>query len=208
MKNIVNLKIDNQEVKVDEGANILEAASIAGIEIPTLCYDEGLEPYGACRLCVVEVETKHGYNMVTSCCYPASEGLNVRTRSVRIDRTRKTILELAAASAGEDVGRLAALADEYGADLSRFRKKIAAKQTKCILCGLCVRRCTEATGNSAIGFISRGTSRQIVLFPEMEKACSNCSYCRTVCPTGRITSVGVYPRFPYFDDILAGRVQI
>ena len=207
MKNTVNLKIDDREVKVDEGTSILEAASFAGIEIPTLCYDEGLEPYGACRLCVVEVESKHGYNMVTSCCYPTREGLNVRTRSARIDKTRKTILELAAASAGEDVGRLAALADEYGADLSRFRGKIAAKPTKCILCGLCVRRCTEASGNSAIGFVSRGTSRQIVLFPEMEKACSNCSYCRTVCPTGRITSVGVHPRFPYFDDVLAGRVQ-
>jgi len=207
MKNILTLRIDNREVKVEEGANILQAADLAGIDIPTLCHDEGLEPYGACRICVVEVDTKHGHNMVTSCCYPASEGLSVRTRSPRIDKVRKMVLELAAASAGEDVGRLEALANEYGADLSRFRGKVATKPTKCILCGLCVRRCTEATGNSAIGFISRGTSRRIVLYPEMEKACSNCSYCRTVCPTGRITSVGVYPRFPYIDDVLSGRVQ-
>src|SRR5512136_1125148 len=108
MKNILTMKIDNREVKVEEGANILHAAGLAGIDIPTLCHDEGLEPYGACRICVVEVETKHGYNMVTSCCYPASEGLSVRTRSPRIDKVRKTVLELAAASAGEDVGRLEA----------------------------------------------------------------------------------------------------
>lgn len=206
MKQVLTLKIDKKEVKAEEGMTILEAAKRVGVEIPTLCYHEGLEPYGACRICSVEIEKRGRSRIVAACCYPAEEGLKVITRSPKIDKIRKTIIELVAVMAGEDVaGKMRALASEYNADLSRFSSRVPMRPTKCILCGLCVRRCIEANWDSAIGFIGRGINRRVAIFPEKEGICSNCNYCYVVCPTGRITSTGVDPRFPHVDDVLAGR---
>jgi len=206
MKSIVTLKIDDKEVKAKEGMTILEAAKQVSVEIPTLCYYEGLEPYGACRVCSVEIERSGRTRIVAACCYPVEEGLKVRTRSPKIDKIRKTIIELAAVTAGEDVaGKMSELASEYNADLSRFSSKIPMVPTKCILCGLCVRRCVEATADSAIGFIGKGVNKRVVLFPEKAGICSICNYCYSVCPTGRISSTGPNPTFPSVDDVLAGR---
>ena len=206
MSKMITLTIDGKQVQVKEGATILEAAKQAGIEIPTLCHYEGLEPYGACRICSVEIEKKGRTRIVAACCYPVEEGLKVKTRTPKIDKIRKTILELAAITAGEDVaGKFNALASEYNADLSRFRSKVDVEPTKCILCGLCIRRCVEANYDSAIGFVGRGIYREVVLFPEKEYLCMTCSYCRDACPTGRITASGPRGVFPYADDILAGR---
>lgn len=206
MKKVVNLKIDGKDVKSEEGIAILEAARSVGVEIPTLCDSEGLEPYGACRVCSVEIERGGRSNIVAACCYPVEEGLNVITRSPRIDRIRKTIIELGYVMAGEDVsGKMKALASEYNADPSRFKLRVPTEPTKCILCGLCVRRCVEANYDSAIGFMGRGVNRRIVLFPEKSGICSRCNYCYVVCPTGRISSIGPDPPFPYVDDVLAGR---
>jgi predicted molibdopterin-dependent oxidoreductase YjgC len=136
MKKAITLQIDDKEVKAEEGITILEAAQHAGVEIPTLCWYEGLEPYGACRFCSVEIEKRGRAQVVASCCYPAEEGLKVKTRSPKIVKIRKTILELAATSAGEDVSsKMRALASEYNADLSRFRSRAPFSPTKCILCG-------------------------------------------------------------------------
>ena len=108
--------------------------------------------------------------------------------------------------AGEDVaGETRVLASEYHADLSRFRAKVPMEPTKCILCGICVRRCTEATWDSAIGFIGRGVNRRVVLFPERAGTCAICNYCQHVCPTGRISSIGPDPPFPHVDDVLSRR---
>ena len=207
MKKVITLQIDDKEVKAEEGITILEAAQHAGMEIPTLCWYEGLEPYGACRFCSVEIEKRGRSQVVASCCYPAEEGLKVKTRSPKIVKIRKTILELAATSAGEDVSsKMKALACEYNADLSRFRSRAPLSPTKCILCGLCVRRCIEANWESAIGFTGRGIYRCIALFPEKAGLCSTCSYCRDVCPTGRTCSTfGPRPPFPRVNDVLAGR---
>jgi len=207
MGKIVTLKIDDKEVKTEEGMTILEAAKQAGVEIPTLCYHEGLDPYGACRICSVEIEKRGRSRIVAACCYPAEEGLKVITRSPRIDKIRKTIIQLAAVTAGEDVaGEMRALASEYNADLSRFRSRVPMEPIKCILCGLCVRRCIEANWDSAIGFEGRGVNRRVVLFPEKAGICSTCNYCYVVCPTGRISSAyGPDPPFPFIDDVLAGR---
>lgn len=203
----VNLKIDDKEVKAEEGTTILEAAKQAGIDIPTLCYHEGLDTYGVCRICNVEIERRGRYQMVAACCYPVEEGLKTRTRSPKIDKIRKTIIELAAVMAGEDVAsRMRVLASEYDADLSRFRSRVPLESTKCILCGLCVRRCIEANWDSAIGFVGRGIYRRIVLLPEKAGICSTCNYCRDICPTGRTCSAfGPDPPFTKIDDALAGR---
>ncbi|MEM2112180.1 MAG: 2Fe-2S iron-sulfur cluster-binding protein [Candidatus Bathyarchaeia archaeon] len=203
---IVTFKIDDKEIKTAEGTTILEAAKKAGVEIPTLCYLEGLEPYGACRVCSVEIEIRGRTRIVAACCYPVEEGLKVVTRSPKIDKIRKTIIELAAVMAGEDIaGEMRALASEYNADLSRFRTRLPMEPTKCILCGICVRRCIEACWDSAIGFVGRGVNRRVVLYPEKAGTCAICSYCQRVCPTGRISSIGPDPPFPYVDDVLSGR---
>ena len=202
----VTLEIDGRKVKAREGMTILEAAKEAGIEIPTLCYHEGLEPYGACRICVVEIERGGRSRIVASCCYPVEEGLKVKTMSPKIRKIRKTILELAAVTAGADVGgQIAGLAYTYNADLSRFASMGLTEPINCILCGLCVRRCMEAQWDNAIEFVGRGINRRIVLLPGREDACKSCSYCVGVCPTGRVSSRGVDPPFPSLNDFLAGR---
>lgn len=196
------LKIDDKEVKAKESMTILDAAKQAGIEIPTICYHEGLEPYGACRICSVEIEREGRSRIVAACCYPVKEGLNVITRSPKIDKIRKLIIELAAVMAGEEVaGKMMELASKYNANLFRFSSRIPIEPTKCILCGLCVRRCIK----SAIGFVGRGVKRRIVFLPGKAGICSTCNYCYVTCSTGRIISTGVYPPFPSIDDVLAGR---
>jgi len=208
MKKVVTLQIDNKEVKAEEGTTVLEAAQHVGVEIPTLCHHEGLEPYGACRFCSVEIEKGGRTQVVASCCYSVEEGLKVKTKSPKISKIRKIIIELAVQRSGKDLsGKIMSFASEYNADLSRFKPKTPLPETKCILCGQCVRRCTEANWDSAIGFIGRGIYRRIALF-YMPAAglCSTCHYCSDVCPTGRITTgSGPHPPFPRVEDILAGR---
>src|SRR4030042_2552831 len=145
------LKIDGKEVKAKEGMTVLEAARSAGISIPTLCHHEKLEPYGACRLCLVEIGTPPRTRLVTSCVYPAADGLVGTPRSERVIQTRKMLLELLLARApGAKI--IKDLAEEYGVVKARLRRTA----TFCILCGLCVRYCAEIKKADAIGFIGRG----------------------------------------------------
>ncbi len=173
------LQIDGKEVKAEEGMTILEAARSIGISIPTLCHHEKLNPYGACRICTVEVETAGRTRLVASCIYPVEKDLVVRTRTEKIDSTRKTLLELMLAHA-PDAPALQELAQEYGADKNRFEKE----PSFCILCGLCVRYCAEVKKKNAIGFIDRGPTREISFVPEIaSKECWNCKECFPLCPT-------------------------
>ena len=151
------LQIDGREVKVEEGMTILEAAQSCGVFIPTLCHHEKLEPYGACRICTVEVETRGRTNLVAACLYPVQENLVVMTRSEKVDKIRKMLLALMLAHAPE-AGALQDLAQEYGADKAHFEKE----PSFCILCGLCVRYCAEVKKKNAIGFVDRGTRKGII----------------------------------------------
>jgi NADH dehydrogenase/NADH:ubiquinone oxidoreductase subunit G len=173
------LQINGTEVEAKEGMTILEAARSAGISIPTLCHHEKLNPYGACRICVVEADAGGRTSLVASCVYPVEKNLVVRTRSEKINRTRKMILELLLAHA-PDSPKLQELAREYGADRDRFEKE----SSFCVLCGLCVRYCTEVVKKNAIGFFDRGASREINFIPEIaSKECWNCKECFPLCPT-------------------------
>ncbi len=173
------LQIDGKEVSAKEGMTLLEAARGAGISIPTLCHHEKLEPYGGCRLCIVEVEDRGRTKFVVSCVYPAEGNLVVRTRSEKIDRIRKTLLELFLAHA-PDAFELQDLAKEYGADKNRFEKE----SSFCIHCGLCVRYCAEVKQKFAVGFVSRGTKKEISFIPEIAaKECWDCKECFPLCPT-------------------------
>jgi NADH dehydrogenase/NADH:ubiquinone oxidoreductase subunit G len=175
----VILNIDSKKVTAKEGMTVLEAARSAGIDIPTLCYHEKLKPYTACRLCMVEIESRGRTSLDTACSYPVAQNLIVRTRSANIDKIRQTILELMLAHA-PDSPVLLNYAKEYGADKNRFEKQ----PSFCILCGLCVRYCAEVKQKNAIGFIDKGTGREIAFIPEIAaKECWNCRECFPLCPT-------------------------
>jgi len=173
------LQIDGKEIKAREGMTVLEAAQSAGISIPTLCHHEKLEPFGGCRLCIVEVEVRGWTKRVVSCVYPVEEKLVVQTRSDKIDKIRKMILELLLAHA-PDSPELLDLAQEYGADKDRFEKEASF----CIHCGLCVRYCDEIKKKNAVGFVDRGIRKEISFIPEIAaKECWDCKECFPLCPT-------------------------
>ncbi len=178
----ITLEIDGREVKAQEGMTILEAAMKLGIDIPTLCHHEKLAPYGACRICSVEILKGKRSRVVTSCVYPVEEGLVVKTKSPRVVKIRKMLIELMLAPApGAKV--LEDLAAEYGVEGTRFE----AEHSLCILCGLCVRYCAEVKQANAIGFAGRGISRQIAFIPEIAlKMCANCRECFALCPTAKL----------------------
>lgn len=183
----LRMQINGKEVVAEEGMTILEAALRAGISIPTLCYHEKLEPYGACRLCMVEVESGGRTRLVVSCVYLAEEGLVVRTRSEKIDKIRKTLLELMLAHA-PDSPKLQELGREYGADKDRFEKEASF----CIHCGLCVRYCAEVKKKYAVGFVNRGTRKEICFVPEIAaNECPGCKECFDLCPTSYLQAAYV-----------------
>jgi bidirectional [NiFe] hydrogenase diaphorase subunit len=184
------LQIDGQEVKAMEGMTVLEAAQSAGISIPTLCHHEKLEPFGGCRLCIVEVEERGWTKLVVSCVYPVEKNLVVRTRSEKVDRIRKMILELLMAHA-PDAFELLDLAKEYGADRDRFEKEASF----CIHCGLCVRYCAEVKKKNAVGFVDRGIRKEISFIPEIaSRECWDCKECFPLCPTEALQAAFVLTR--------------
>jgi bidirectional [NiFe] hydrogenase diaphorase subunit len=173
------LQIDGKAVKTAEGTTVLQAAQQAGSVVPTLCHHEKLEPYGACRLCMVEVQVRGKTSYVVSCLYPVAPDLIVRTRSEAVDRIRRVILEELLAHAPHSP-ELVRLAQEYGADRDRFEKE----SSFCILCGLCVRYCAEVKRKNAVGFVDQGPRRQIRFVAEIAAtACWDCQECFALCPT-------------------------
>jgi len=163
---------------------ILEAAKSVGINIPTLCYHPALTPFGACRICSVEITQRGRSRIVTSCVYPVEEGLVVKTRSDKVIRERRVLIELMLARAPK-AKVIQDLAHEYGIEKTRF--KVEDEDNLCILCGLCARICEERMGRSAISFVGRGINRKIdTPFHIQTEECMACGACAFVCPTGAI----------------------
>ena len=175
---MISLTINGLPVQVEEGSTVLEAARFLGFPIPTLCYNEGLSPYGACRLCVVEIGEGPRAKLVSSCTYPATEGLQVRTASERVLRARRMILELLLGSCPQSK-TIQDLAAAHGIRQQRFRQE----HEDCILCGLCVRMCEEQMMAKAIGFRGRGENRSVgTPFDIQSDACRRCGACMYICP--------------------------
>jgi NADH dehydrogenase/NADH:ubiquinone oxidoreductase subunit G len=175
---MVTLTINGVEVSVESGSTILEAAQFLGFPIPTLCHMEGLSPYGACRLCVVEIGIGSRTQLVSSCTYPVVDGITVRTASVRVVRARRMIVELMLASCPQSK-TIQDLASALGVHQQRFRQE----HEDCILCGRCVRMCAEQMAAGAIGFRGRGASRSIgTPFDAASEKCRLCGGCMYVCP--------------------------
>jgi len=175
---MITLTINGIEVKVEDGTTVLEAAKFLGFPIPTLCHMEGLSPYGACRLCIVEIGEGPGSKLVSSCTYPVQEGLKVRTTSKRVDRARRMVIELLLASCPQSKV-IQDIASKYNVKQQRFKQE----HEDCILCGLCVRMCEEQMVAKAIGFRGRGQDRSIgTPFDVKSETCRLCGGCMYICP--------------------------
>ncbi len=182
----MEITLNGVKVQVEEGWTILDAAKFYGANIPTLCYFEGLEPYGSCRLCTVEIGEGEKSKLVVSCIHPVKEGLHVRTHSPRVVKARKMLIELLIARCPTSK-ILQDLAAELGVTKVRFKPK----NENCILCGLCVRMCKEQMDGNAIGFVNRGIDMRITTpFDKKSEKCRLCGGCIYICPACQLRCQG------------------
>ncbi len=179
----VRMNIDGKDIEVEEGMSVLEAAKEAGIEIPTMCYDERLKPSGACRLCMVEITKNGRKKLVASCCYPVEEGLTVNTTTEDVHKIRRVLSELLLAVTPNGTHR--ELAAEYGITKTRFHLK-TNPDSPCTLCGLCVRYCEEVKHRNAVCFVGRGIHRTVALVPGASNDCMSCKECYDFCDSGKM----------------------
>lgn len=187
--------IDGIKAEVPEGFTVLEAATFLGIRIPTLCYQEGLSPWGGCRLCIVEIGNSEKPKLVTSCTYPVVKGLVIRTATERIINARKMILELLISQCPTSK-TLQDLASEIGLNKIRFKPK----WENCIQCGLCIRMCNEQMMANAIGFQNRGNKLKISTpFDQNSEVCRKCGGCIYICPACTLRCDGLHP-----ENVLCG----
>jgi len=184
---MVTLTIDGIKVQAEERTTLLEVAKFYGIDIPTLCHNDELTPYGACRLCTVEVDDGRRTRLVASCLYPVKNGIKVKTHSERVIKGRKMILELLIAKCPNSK-TLQDLASQMGLEKIRFKME----NKDCILCGLCVRMCAEQMGSGAIGFVGRGQKREVATpFHMVSEICRNCGACMYICPAVGVQCRGI-----------------
>ena len=207
------LFIEGKEVEFTNEPNLLTVIRNSGFNVPTFCYRPDLTQYGACRMCVVEVEYPNGRKMInSSCTMPPEAGIKVSLNTERVRKIRRTVLELLLANHNRECTtcnesgkcELQKYAEEYGIRKIKYptlkqeemtsvdscNPSIVRDPNKCILCGACVRACTEYHGHSVLGFANRGSKTRVQpmcgkLLSDVE--CVFCGQCKAVCPTGALT---------------------
>ncbi len=206
----IHVTIDGRKAEVAPGTTILNAARQMGIAIPTLCNYRGVEPLGACRVCIVELETPRGRRQVSSCSHPVENNMTVHTDSSQIRDSRKTILELLLAQAPES-RKLAEFAAQLGVVSTPYKKSTGKS---CILCGLCVTVCNNLMKRGAVNMFGRGHGRQVrPAYEERSKECQVCGACDFVCPAGAvdlttIASRSAKPHMTSYNQFLEARPNI
>jgi len=203
----ITLTIDDKTVTVPAGSTILFAASAAGVKVPTLCHDDNLHPYGACRICMVEV-TGLQSRMVASCTTPAAAGMVIKTASPPIIEARRAVLEFLLINHPLDCPvcdkagdcRLQDLVHEYAPHEGTFTEEkrklppdhssavIERNTDRCILCGKCVRVCRERVGAHELAFTRRGGQARISTSCDRPLGCEFCGECVEICPVGALTT--------------------
>ncbi len=175
------ITLNGQKAEAKAGQTVLDVARQHGVFIPTLCFHPGLGPYGACRLCLVEIRAGFRPGLVSSCAFPAMDGLVVETDSPVVKTGRKLVAELLLARAPQSQ-EIRTLTKTLGVETT----DLPQKDELCILCGRCVRAC-KALGVDAISFVQRGAKRHVAVpFHKPSEQCMACQACVTVCPTGAI----------------------
>jgi len=180
---MVNIVINGRKVRTKDGSTILENARDLKLDIPTLCHHDDLSPFGACRLCTVEVKVNGKWQLASSCDAAVEKGMEIRTNSSKALESRKMAAELLYYKYPETEA-VREIAEKLGVDV--FEEK--GEENDCILCGLCVRACKEIVGVSALTFQDRGLGRDLEE-PQIEfdpNACIGCGSCAYVCPTGYV----------------------
>ncbi len=182
---MITLIIDGQTIKSRDDTTVLFAAREAGITtIPTLCHNDTLEPYGSCRLCLVEIIQNGKTTIECSCTYPAIEDIEVKTNSPRVIENRRFVIELLLARS-PNVKKVQELALDYG--VNNIPEQWNRNNEYCILCGMCIRACNEVVQAHAIDFSGKGLNRIVdTPFHVSPSECIACGSCAFVCPTGII----------------------
>lgn len=203
----IKMILNDKEIEAPEGLTILEVARKQGIEIPALCYHEALDPYGACRLCIVEVSGSLRQGIRISCVQTVQDGLIVNTDSERVKKNRQFIFELLLARS-PDSKELIELAAKHGVHESRFYT--GDTDDNCVRCGLCVRVCRDKIGAFALCFAHRGYNRKVTTdFEILSEYCIGCGACAQICPTGAIwMKDNGDERTIYTRDVVVGRFKL
>ncbi len=181
----ITLQINGLEVQAEEGQTLLQVARSIGVFIPTLCHHEALLPFGACRLCLVEVEKEGRRKTEAACSYPAEREIAVFTETPEIMGVRKMAAAMLLSRCPQ-VPLIRKIATMLGAEDNLLPLQ-GSEAEECILCGRCVRVCREAIGKHAVSFAYRGTERSVTTpFGDHSHDCIGCTACVFVCPTGAI----------------------